>query len=311
LDKIVQSLSDFLSTLPGWVGFSLDVRIPGIGLAGIQVRLYVDKALLNLVRAWLTAFEALVPNLIMIPVGRIVAAAGGNRAAAPTGIRSGAATSTNSPGNHIGTVGCFARNDHGLWMVSASHVLYGNGRFAPNPNSRCVWIDTPDQLVGSGVLPTRIRVADTTVIDASACLIGVAPDEPRYPTPNRLPMVGVPVRPPVGTQVKILGVGTVGNVISHPDNIFQMSYSNIPGMGVASGVTMKDQILVAGTIGQPFATPGDSGALVVVQIGNHFQPVGIVIGVEDGDLATQALVTPLDDILSTRLPWVGSTPVFE
>ena len=229
--------------------------------------------------------------------GRLRAAGGVNGQPRDLGVRSGSTIRLDTP-NVVpeGTLGFFAGVDGLKFAVSANHVLYGNGHC---PITQPVWIGRPGVTGGRGVVGNTVSGRSANTVDVARANLLTPIDQAPY-GPLALPFDPVPVPFPsansASLSVRMVGQpNKVGRTRVHSSSVFKIDYTNINRMGLGNDVEFKNQWFVEGT-GGIFAEPGDSGGLVVANVNGVFQPLGMVIGIEDGD-GTFAVVTPIQPIL--------------
>jgi len=206
--------------------------------------------------------------------------------------------------NHSGRVGFFANapdtdGQVKTWMVSANHVWALNGPPGTDLKARCVWVGDPGNLVGGNVTFLKLQPGQDNPIDAAACVV-----DPGILDRNQLygaNFLSAAHLPGTGDRVQVLGTGSQGTVIWHPQSTFQVRYADA-GMRLPDPVTFTGQILVEGA-GADFTRDGDSGSLVVFANGQgENQPVGLVIGQAADEVSCHTLVTPVDAILQKLWP---------
>jgi hypothetical protein len=189
--------------------------------------------------------------------------------------------SVRHPGGGFGTMTCLVRRGVRLFILSASHVLCPSGASAGD------WINfvLPGlEFPVAALEEPRVRIFNGQVTDYDAAIAQVDPasvnsflrDATRIS--DRLAHLdrGDPVRK-VGRHGITFGALTDASAIE-----------NVPLTG-GGFVQFRDQVSVVSS--QPFAQPGDSGALVL-EAGNL--PVGMVIAGVDG----RTLITPIRRILN-------------
>ena len=293
--------SAFLSRIFGWVGFCLKTETAPTGETSIVLHLYLDRSMVGTWSGWLAELHDLFPSLVLYTVGAF-RAADDNVPNRPWGVRSGSIISTGGAGARKGTLGFFAELGGRRFLVSANHVLFGNGNFGPN-NAQ-VSVGGPPQVAARGVNGVFIDGQNVNFVDASWSTLMARIDTAPYITRGHgleaFPFKADPFTPPVdaGQTVRLIGPATTGIVLPHAKSEFRISYL-AAGMGLGAHVRFQDQFLVEG-VGGAFAVPGDSGGLVVALVEGVYRPVGMVIGVEEDVVNPRfAVVTPIQAILKS------------
>lgn len=199
-----------------------------------------------------------------------------------------------------GSIGAFVRGPTGLWLLTANHVIAGNGALTNFPRATDgVRAGNPPTVVSKEVfwIPVTPGSSADNCADAAICRIMPAfdPEPPLYP-PEWSMQTGKPARPAVGDTVQVLardGIIRTGTVI-HASRTISLA---LDLNGTIDNATFQDQIVIQGNAGK-FINPGDSGSLVVLRNSAQTFPVGIAFGVaKEPGLTHLTAVSPLETIL--------------
>lgn len=169
-----------------------------------------------------------------------------------------------------GTVGAFAANADGLWLLSANHVLAANGAFLPTADP-ADGVYVGERRVSRTIVYRKLERAGNRA-DAAACLLDpTAGFRPAWPPDWKL--ARTPICPPPHTKVKVrvAGLDYSGTVARRGTFRVAMQHSGFPA--ALGAVEFVDSLLVRA--GEGFARPGNSGALVVTA---DCRPVGLITG---------------------------------
>ena len=171
-----------------------------------------------------------------------------------------------------GSIGAFATNADGVWLISANHVLAANGAFLPTADpSHGVYLG--EQRVSRTIVFRTLHRAGNRA-DAAACLLAAPGGFRPVWLPGWKPSPQ-PFTPPVRARVKIFAAGQERfGVVSHR-GAFRVSMRDAGFPGPLGEVEFLDSILVR-TADPMFRRPGNSGSLVVTQTG--CRPVGLITG---------------------------------
>ena len=197
------------------------------------------------------------------------------------------------------------------WALSANHVIAFNKRYADLKVSL-----TGTSLTVSDSRPVIIDPDAANPVDAAIVKCGqINAVDPRIPS---LPLSGIvpAASPQSGTTVKKLGNGAPGVTVTGTLSYFaarmDVAQDNNQVLGV-NPCEFSNQWLIQGNGGAPFASPGDSGAPVVVQLpSGKLVPLGMLIAGQvpsDNTPAANLLsvATPLQNILSELQLATGMT----
>ena len=310
MEEAFRLIAVMLREYAGWVGICYRVDLDPTGAKQFALTLYVDVAALQ---PWLGQFEITATAILRLAgfqaafklesIGRMIPA-GGIAA-------SGISTGTNIGNAHEGVVSFFARVDGDDWMVTANHVISGNGVYVPplgpgNLDSAVVWVGPNRTLIGRRVTSKKIVSGQQPppTIDAAACIVTGSLGATLYP--------GFPSYSPVAYPKKDVTPDakffcrndrTPVTVAPHDGNEFLVSYTPFIGMGLGDDIQFQNQWLVRAD--QAFQ-PGDSGSLIVGRHQGTLKPLGMLFAMEEQNDSHYALVTPIQDIVAGL--WPGKKP---
>jgi len=184
-----------------------------------------------------------------------------------------------------GTVGPLAANAEGVWLVSANHVLAGNGARLPADG---VYVD--GECMGRTVVFLPLERSGNRA-DAGACLL--APHQ-RPAWPDGWAPTAVPHVPQLRTRVKVFAAGQDRfGVVSHR-GVFSVAMQAARLAGGLGQVEFCDCLLVR-TPDPLFKRPGNSGSLVVTAA--DCRPVGLITGTSIEHGSDYVVVSPLAHVL--------------
>ncbi len=193
-----------------------------------------------------------------------------------------------------GSMGALVETAEGVWLVSANHVLAGNGRFLPTADpTHGVYVD--EQRVGRTIAFAHLHRSGNRA-DAAASLLS-APARPVWPA-GWVPGAE-PFRPSIKTKVKISVDGRDRLAVVTGVGTQHVSMDDFPGL--LGNVEFLDSFLVK-VIDAEFARPGNSGGLVVTadaegqQVG--CRPVGLVVGTSVEAGSEFVVLSPLGQVLA-------------
>jgi hypothetical protein len=192
-----------------------------------------------------------------------------------------------------GSIGAYVANADGIWLVSANHVLAGNGLFLPQADP------------AHGVYAGDRRISRTVVFshlgrhgnraDAAACLLeGVLDFVPQWPPgwrPNPHPHL-----PPLRKRVKVFAGGRDCLGVVAAIGNFRVSLRGAGFPGSLGEAEFAGSILVR-VLDAGFARPGNSGGLVVTADA-ACRPVGLVTGTSIEQGSGTVVVSPLTAVLA-------------
>lgn len=188
-----------------------------------------------------------------------------------------------------GSIAALVETAEGEWLVSANHVLAGNGRFLPTADpAHGVYVN--EQRVGRTIAFAHLHRSGNRA-DAAACLLE-APTAPVWPV-GWLPSPH-PFRPSIKTRVKISVEGRDCLGLLAAVGPQRVSMHEFPGL--LGEVEFLDSLLVK-VIDAEFARPGNSGGLVVTAE-DECRPVGLVIGTSVEAGSDFVVVSPLGPALA-------------
>lgn len=192
---------------------------------------------------------------------------------------------------HPGSIGAFAANEEGVWLISANHVLAGNGRYLPTADPQH-GVYVGDERVGRTVVFAHLQRRGN-LADAAGCRVeATAGFRPKWPagwSPS-----AVPHRPRLKTRVRISVDGCDRWGVVRRVGAFRVSMDDFPGM--LGDVEFLNSFLVE-AIDAEFARPGNSGGLVVTA-DNECQPVGLVVGTSVEAGSNFVVITPIGQVLA-------------
>lgn len=207
-----------------------------------------------------------------------------------------------------GSIGGFIQSPGGIWLLTANHVIAGNGRLThfEQPGDG-ILAGNPPALVSRQVRFIDIDGSPAAVnpADAAICVLdpGLQPVHPLFPASWNM-VDGTPARPQKGDTVRFLtrtGQEQAGTVEA-PSGVFPVRL-NLSG-GVDEAV-FGGQILIRASQGS-FLRPGDSGSLVVLDTPTGTRPLGIAFAFPDNpSQSSMGLVSPLGVILEQLRPHTG------
>jgi hypothetical protein len=189
-----------------------------------------------------------------------------------------------------GSIGAYVANADGIWLLSANHVLAGNGAFLPTADPTHGVYAGDRRISRTVVFSCLERYANRA--DAAACLLAdhVVPQWPAGWRPGADPHL-----PRIKTKVKLFAGGRerFGVVAGIGTFRVRMRHAGFPcSLGEAEFV---DSILVKAT-DPGFERSGNSGALVVTAEA-PCRPIGLVIGTSIEQGSGFVVVSPLAQVL--------------
>ena len=184
-----------------------------------------------------------------------------------------------------GTVGALATNAAGVWLLSANHVLAGNGSRLPVDG---VYVN--GESVSRTVVFTPLQRSGNRA-DAAACLLPPA-TRPHWP-PGWTP-IAQPHLPPLRTKVKVFAAGQDRfGVVSHRGTS-SVAMHQARLAGGLNEVEFCDCLLVR-TTDPLFKKPGNSGSLVVTAA--DCRPIGLIAGTSIEHGSNYVVISLLGQVL--------------
>lgn len=296
IEAIEKSVADVLRALGSWTGFSvasdhIRIYLPDLTraaelpkrIAGLEIlieRMPVFEASIGAVETVATAVPATELARFLKASDRLSAKAG-------------------APEPRVGCIGAFIKSDDVVWLLTANHVVAGNGSFLPfdagNPE-RGVFAGAGRILVSKTVAFSKIRGTEAGGLDAAVCklessdvqLSSVLHAGMKMLEPN-------PAQPREGAEVVFrTPEGELRTARIREASATLNVRMNIGGLGV---VSFPKHLMIEGA--EQLIDGGESGGLVMQRDNGRMQPLGILVGFPEGlNERHRAVVCPLSAIFA-------------